>query len=76
MKSVTASVTGSGVSGKVGGRVVALGNAGLMARMGVELGTLAEQAEALRRDGATVLFVGIDGQAAGVIAIARRGCLA
>jgi P-type Cu+ transporter len=64
-----ASVTGKGVEGTVDGRVVALGNAGLMADLGVGVGDLAERAETLRRDGATALFVAVDGLAAGVIAI-------
>ncbi|HST75424.1 MAG TPA: heavy metal translocating P-type ATPase, partial [Acetobacteraceae bacterium] len=51
-----ASATGKGVSGNVGGRRVALGNAKLMADEGVALGDLVERAEALRRDGATALF--------------------
>jgi P-type Cu+ transporter len=65
-----ASITGKGVTGIVENRSVALGNAGLMADCGVALGDLQERAETLRRDGATALFVAIDGQAAGVIAIA------
>jgi Cu+-exporting ATPase len=65
-----ASITGKGVTGKVGGRSVALGNAGLMAELGVALGDLEERAEGLRRSGATALFVAVDGRPAGVIAIA------
>jgi Cu+-exporting ATPase len=65
-----ASITGKGVTGNVENRAVALGNAGLMADCGVALGDLRERAETLRRDGATALFVAVDGQAAGVIAIA------
>ncbi|MEA2768963.1 MAG: P-type Cu+ transporter, partial [Acetobacteraceae bacterium] len=65
-----ASITGKGVIGKVGGRSVALGNASLMAELGVALGDLEERAETLRADGATALFVAVDGHAAGVIAIA------
>jgi P-type Cu+ transporter len=65
-----ASVTGKGVTGKVGGRAVALGNANLMACRGVALGELQDAAQALRRDGATALFVGVDGRAAGIIGIA------
>jgi Cu+-exporting ATPase len=64
------SITGKGVTGNVENRAVALGNAGLMADCGVALGDLQERAETLRRDGATALFVAVDGQAAGVIAIA------
>ena len=65
-----ASVTGKGVTGKVGGRAVALGNAKLMADIGVALGDLEGKADALRRDGATVLFLAVDGKAGGVIAVA------
>jgi P-type Cu+ transporter len=65
-----ASVTGKGVTGKVGGQSVALGNAGLMADMGIALGDLEGRADDLRRDGATALFVGVDGRPSGVIAIA------
>jgi Cu+-exporting ATPase len=64
------SVTGKGVTGKISGRVVALGNAKLMADQGIELGDLADQADKLRGQGATALFVGIDGKPGGVIAIA------
>jgi len=65
-----ASVTGKGVTGKVGGRLVALGNAALMADAGVEFGALARQADGLRQDGATALFVAVGGEPGGVIAIA------
>ena len=65
-----ASATGKGVSGTVGGRAVALGNARLMADQRVGTAGLAAQAEALRGSGATVLFVAVDGKPAGVIAIA------
>jgi Cu+-exporting ATPase len=65
-----ASVTGEGVSGKVGGRSVALGNARLMSNLGIALGDLERTADELRRDGATALFIAIDGKPGGVIAIA------
>jgi Cu+-exporting ATPase len=64
------SITGKGVTGKVGGKSVALGNARLMADEGVALGDLEYTADRLRQDGATALFVGVDGQPEGVIAIA------
>jgi len=64
-----ASVTGKGVTGKVGGRPVGLGNAKLMGDLGVSLGDLEAQADALRGDGATALFVAIDGKPGGIIAI-------
>ena len=65
-----ASVTGKGVHGKVGHRAVVLGNAALMADLGIDLGALAEKAEELRRDGATALFVAVDRRPGGVIAVA------
>jgi P-type Cu+ transporter len=49
---------------------VALGNARLMEELGVALGSLEAQADALRQDGATALYLAIDGKPAGVIAIA------
>ncbi|POR52411.1 copper-transporting P-type ATPase [Bosea psychrotolerans] len=64
------SPTGRGVIGKVGGRTVALGNAGYLSGIGIDVAALETEAEALRRDGATALLVAIDGRAAGVIAIA------
>lgn len=65
-----ASTTGQGVAGTVEGRAVALGNARLMIERGIDLGALAERAEALRVDGATALFLAVDGRAAAVIAVA------
>jgi Cu+-exporting ATPase len=65
-----ASITGQGVTGKVRGRSVALGNAKLMADLGVALGDLERKADDLRSDGATALFLAVDGKPGGVIAIA------
>jgi Cu+-exporting ATPase len=65
-----ASTTGQGVTGMVDGRAVALGNARLMAERGIDPGGLAEPAERLRGDGATALFLALDGQPAGVIGVA------
>jgi Cu+-exporting ATPase len=65
-----ASVTGEGVTGKIGGRSVALGNAKLMSGLGIMFGDLEQKADALRGDGATALFLAVDGKPAGVIAIA------
>jgi P-type Cu+ transporter len=64
------SVTGKGVTGKVGGRSVALGNAKLMADLGVKLGDLGHKADELRGGGATALFLAVDGKPGAVIAIA------
>ena len=65
-----ASVTGKGVTAVVGGRATAIGNAALMADLGVAIGDLAARAEALRGEGATALFLAVDGKPAAVIAIA------
>jgi Cu+-exporting ATPase len=65
-----ASVTGMGVTGKIGGRSVALGNAKLMADLGIAVGDLEHKVDELRSDGATALFLAVDGKPGGVIAIA------
>jgi len=64
------SITGKGVSGKVGDRQVAVGNAKLLQEIGVADGALESRADELRRDGATAMYVAVDARAAGVIAIA------
>jgi P-type Cu+ transporter len=64
------SVTAKGVTGKVGRRQVALGNARLMADQKVDMGSLAAKADELRASGATALFVAVDGRPGGIIAIA------
>ncbi|WP_372491075.1 heavy metal translocating P-type ATPase [Falsiroseomonas oryziterrae] len=61
---------GRGVTGTVEGRAVAIGNARLMQEAGIDPGKLAEAAERLRGDGATVFFVAADGAPAGLIAVA------
>ncbi|MFZ3325112.1 MAG: heavy metal translocating P-type ATPase [Methylocella sp.] len=65
-----ASVTGKGVTGKMDDRFVALGNAKLMTDLGITLGDLEHKADALRGEGATALFLAIDGKPGGVIVIA------
>ena len=64
------SITGKGVKGRVEGREVALGNRALLERLGIDPGALAERAEALRADGQTVMFVAMDGKAAGLVGVA------
>jgi Cu+-exporting ATPase len=65
------SVAGKGVRGSIEGRRVALGNRAMMAAEGAgELGGLADRAEELRRDGQTVVFVAVDGKAAGLVGVA------
>ncbi|MGN8549468.1 heavy metal translocating P-type ATPase [Bradyrhizobium sp. 13971] len=65
-----ASPSGKGATGTVEGRQVALGNAVLMAELKIAMAALDEAAEAARRDGATAIYVAVDGRIAGVIAIA------
>src|SRR5262245_40030022 len=61
---------GKGVTGNVEGKRIALGNARFLAELSIDTGALAAQAERLRGDGATALFVAVDGKPAGVIVIA------
>ena len=65
-----ASVTGKGVRGTVDGKAIALGNRALMTDLGVGLAPLAEQAEVLRAEGHTVMFVAVDGRLAGIVGVA------
>jgi Cu+-exporting ATPase len=64
------SITGKGVTGKIGNRQVAVGNAELLKNIGVASADLESRADELRREGATAIFVAIDGRPAGIIAIA------
>ena len=65
-----ASPSGKGAIGTVEGRQVALGNAVLMGELKIATSALDQAAEAARRDGATAIYVAVDGRVAGVIAIA------
>lgn len=64
------SPVGRGALGTVEGKRIVLGSATFLRDHGVDVGPLAEAAEDLRRDGATAIFVGIQGRAAGAIAVA------
>ena len=64
------SMTGKGVTGKIGQRQVAVGNAKLLKDFGIHSAGLEARAEELRRDGATAMFVVIGGGSAGIIAVA------
>jgi Cu+-exporting ATPase len=64
-----AAVTGKGVTGKVEGRTIALGNDALMAGLGISFAALDHEVESLRKRGRTVMLVAIDGKAAGLMAI-------
>jgi Cu+-exporting ATPase len=62
--------TGEGVVGRVGGRRVALGNLKLLEALGIDPGALPARAEALRAEAQTVMFIAIDGRAAGLLGVA------
>jgi Cu+-exporting ATPase len=64
------SVTGKGVKARIDGKLVALGNRKLMDDAGVMVEPLSAAAEALRTDGQTVMFVAVDGKAAGLLGVA------
>ena len=64
------SPAGKGAIGMVERKRVVLGNAKFLAELGIATDALSSDAERLRRDGATAIFVAIDGKLAGVIAIA------
>ena len=63
-------VTGKGVKATVERANVLLGNRRLMEESSVDLGVLTAQAEAMRADGQTVMFVAVDGKPAGLIGVA------
>ncbi len=63
------SVTGKGVSGRVDGRTVAVGNRALFEALGIVAHDLLGPADDLRRDGHTVMFVAVDGRAAGLLGV-------
>ncbi len=64
------SQTGRGAVGVVDSRRVSVGNATFLQSLGIDTAPLDGEAERLRQDGATAIFVAIDGKAAAVIAIA------
>jgi Cu+-exporting ATPase len=63
------SASGIGVRGVVQGLTIALGNTALMEEGGVDWHPLAEKAEALRLEGASVMFLAVDGKVAGLVAV-------
>ncbi len=64
------SPTGKGARGSVEGRTVVLGNAAYLADEGIDVSALERQADELRRNGATAIFAGVEGEAVAVFAIA------
>ena len=65
-----ASLTGKGVTGIVDGRRVALGNPRLLEDLGIDPRPLADAADRRRQEGQTVMFAGVDGALAGLVAVA------
>jgi Cu+-exporting ATPase len=64
------SPTGKGALGNVEGKRIALGNAKFLSELGVDVAALAARAEELRKDGATAIFMSVDGAVAGALGIA------
>ena len=64
------SPTGRGAVGTVEGKRITLGNARFMEESGISASALSDQADELRHDGATAIFIGVDGASAGIFAIA------
>jgi Cu+-exporting ATPase len=64
------SPTGKGASGKVHGKSIAIGNSGYLSSLGIETTSLDQQAERLRTEAATVIYIAVDSKLAGLIAIA------
>jgi Cu+-exporting ATPase len=64
------SVTGKGVQGTVRGQQVAVGNAELFRDLSIDPGPLLDGAEAMRKEGQTVMLVAVDGKAAGTVGVA------
>jgi P-type Cu+ transporter len=64
------SLSGKGVIGSVASSVIGVGNTALMQSLEIPTGDLESQADKLRNEGATAMFVAIDGRAAGVVAVA------
>ena len=65
-----ASVTGQGVKGRVEGKHVLFGNQLLMQGAGIDATPLASRAEAMRKNGQTVMFLAVGGKLAGIVAVA------
>jgi len=64
------SVTGKGVTGTLGGRQVAVGNATLMIDLGASIESLRTKAETLQKEGRTVMYIALERKFAGLLAVA------
>ena len=65
-----AAPAGKGVTGIVDGKALIIGSQRIMAEAEIDFASVTAKADALRNDGATVVFIAIDRQPAGLIAIA------
>jgi Cu+-exporting ATPase len=63
------SPTGKGVIGNVDGKAIRIGNATFLAEAGVDTKLVADEADRLRRDGATAVYMSVDGVPAAIFAI-------
>ncbi len=63
-------ITGKGVTGKIGTKKVSLGNAAMMHELNLDITSLRYQADELRDEGKTAMFIGIENQFSGLIAVA------
>jgi P-type Cu+ transporter len=64
------SLTGKGVQGEIDGRPVAIGNTRLLGELGIDATAAGAQADTLRADGQTVMYVAVDRRLAGLVAVA------
>ncbi|HMN46701.1 MAG TPA: heavy metal translocating P-type ATPase [Povalibacter sp.] len=64
------SVTGQGVTGRIAGRTVALGNRALMSSVGADVEAWQQRIDPLRAAGQTVMFLAVDGRLAGILGVA------
>jgi P-type Cu+ transporter len=63
------SITGKGVKGTIAGKQIAVGNAELFRELSIDPAPLLERAEAIRKEGQTVMLVAVDGKAAGLVSV-------
>jgi Cu+-exporting ATPase len=64
------SATGIGVSGCINSRKLLLGNTVFITQAGIEVGVISDEADSLRKNGASVIYLAIDGNIAGLLAVA------
>ena len=62
-------VAGKGITGTIDGQNVVVANSAFLMDLAIDHGALSDRAEALRRDGRTIIFVAVNGSAAGLLAV-------